>query len=75
MRLQTCDVCGKPSRIVAKLFFTPMDGDGPKKSPHTRYRKHADVGECCSGRVLQVIKFRDRMTKAEYDESRRKRVA
>ena len=67
-----CDVCNKPSTIAAKLFYTPMNHDGPKKSPHQHYQKHADIGECCADRILKVINFRDRMTSAEYQASRRK---
>ena len=65
-----CDVCKKPTdEIVGKLFYTPLKSGKVKDSQYTH---HADVGECCAPKLMQVISFRERMTQEQYQKSRRK---
>ena len=68
---KTCDICRRPCKeIKAKLNFIPLV-EGKKNRAHSAYSHHADVGECCSDRLLELFNFRPRMTKAEYMKSRR----
>jgi hypothetical protein len=67
---QTCDVCGKPCDYVdAKLHFIPA-GDG-RRITHSDYTHHADVGPCCSERILELFKFQKRTTREEYNKRRK----
>jgi hypothetical protein len=59
-----CDVCRKPTnKIVGKLQYIPTRSTARS---HSDYTHHADVGECCSSRLLQLFNFRERMTRKEY---------
>lgn len=65
-----CDFCKKPTdRIVAKVHFIPLDKKD--RTTHSDYTHHADVGPCCSDRMLELFNFRPRMTRAEYQASRK----
>ena len=53
-----CDVCRKPTkRIVAKLFLSPKQGRGD----HSNYTAHANVGECCGSRVVELVHWQKRV--------------
>jgi hypothetical protein len=70
-----CDVCGKPTtQIVGKLTFIPMI-PGISRSAHSNYSDHADVGICCREKVFKAIRFRKRVSAAEYQLRRRKGAA
>lgn len=72
-RTLTCDVCKNPTNeIVEKLLITPTPRHG--KSMHSEYTHHADVGKCCSGRIKNIINFRPRKTRREYNQERKKRA-
>lgn len=76
-RVLTCDICkSNTSAIVAKMFYAEMGKEPIRskkaKSIHNNYTKHLDVGVCCADRVTTAFQWRDRMTAAEYHESRRK---
>ncbi len=67
---KTCDVCGRPTKVIAgKLLFVPTTGS-TKERTHSHYTHHADVGDCCKDRILK-LGFRKRMTRKEYMESRK----
>jgi hypothetical protein len=67
---KVCDICKQDTKkIVGKLQFIPTDR--AKARTHSNYTHHADVGECCSERVLKGFNFRQRMTRKEYLESRK----
>jgi hypothetical protein len=68
--LNICDVCGKESEIVGKLHFIPSI-PGVTKLNHSQYTHHADVGKCCKERLFTVLKFQNRMSKAQYNELRK----
>jgi hypothetical protein len=72
-RQAVCDICKRPTnRIVGKLQFVPAEQEGGKKRmSHSNYSHHADVGECCGTKLLQLFNFRPRMTRKEYLASRR----
>jgi hypothetical protein len=64
-----CDICNRPTDyIAAKLHYIPA-GNG-KRITHSDYTHHADVGPCCSERILEMFKFQKRRSRAEYNESR-----
>lgn len=66
-----CDVCGKPTeRIVAKIYFTPTI-PGVQKAVHSNYSHHADVGTCCSTRVVKGLRMKKRTSAEEYRARRR----
>lgn len=66
----TCDVCRKATtQIVAKLFYTPTEGEKP--GIHSNYTFHADVGVCCKDRIVELLNFRPRMTASEYRAKRK----
>jgi hypothetical protein len=66
----TCDVCKKPIEYVAaKLNYIPA-GNG-RRATHSDYTHHADVGPCCSERILDLFQFHKRRTRKEYNEARR----
>ena len=68
-RSLSCDICQRPcERIVAKLHRIPA-GNGPIS--HSNYSHHADVGECCDERVLELFRFSPRMTRKEYNQKRK----
>lgn len=68
---KTCDICKrKCERIEAKLNYIPLV-EGKKNRAHSAYTHHADVGECCAQRILELFNFRERMSKQEYLASRR----
>jgi hypothetical protein len=65
-----CDVCKKATDQVAfKLLITAPPSSG--SSMHSNYTHHADVGTCCQGRVKQIINFKPRMTRAQYNAKRK----
>jgi len=66
-----CDICKRPcNTILAKIQYIPMDR--PKRTTHSDYSHHADVGECCSERILEMFNFTPRRTRAEYQNSRKR---
>lgn len=67
-----CDVCKKPTkRLVAKLFLTPRnDNNGAWND----YQFHADVGECCSSKVLQDIRWTKRKKEPHKGTKRSKEL-
>lgn len=70
-RVTICDACKKPTEQVAfKLLITAPPSSG--SSMHSNYTHHADIGTCCQGRVKQIINFKPRLTRDEYN-ARRKR--
>jgi hypothetical protein len=70
-----CDICKKPTKqIVGKLNFVPVI-PGISRAVHSNYVAHADVGVCCKERVFKAIRFRPRMSAAEYHEARRRGAA
>jgi hypothetical protein len=68
---KSCDVCKRPTEaIVAKLHYIPLrSGGGGTK--HSDYTHHADVGICCSDKLLKLFNFQKRVTMTEYQERRR----
>lgn len=72
-RALICDVCKNPTdEIVEKLLITPTPRHG--MSMHSNYTHHADVGKCCTGRIKNIINFKPRKTRKEYNAERRKRA-
>jgi hypothetical protein len=66
-----CDICHQPTkRIVAKLNYVPVI-EGISRAVHSNYSHHCDVGECCNAKLMRGFHFRQRLTAAEYHESRR----
>ena len=66
-----CDICKREcKKIVAKINYIPMI-PGVSRGVHSNYSHHADVGECCGTKILKVFNFRERVTAAEYQASRR----
>jgi len=54
----TCDICGKPTeKIEAKLFAVPS------RNHRMHYSHHADVGECCWNRLLDLFHWSERVTR------------
>lgn len=71
-RVQTCDMCKKPTTEIAhKILLTPMPRHG--KSMQSEYTHHADIGICCQGRIKQLVNFRQRRTREQYNKDRKKR--
>lgn len=67
---KVCDICRKDTnKIVGKLQFIPTDK--AKARTHSNYTHHADVGECCVNRLLELFNFRERMSRKAYLESRK----
>lgn len=75
-----CDVCGKETNnIVAKLFYVPVV-KGVSNRTTSNYTHRLDVGSCCSinggrNRFLKMLKWRERLSKKEYEKVRRSNVA
>jgi hypothetical protein len=66
-----CDICRRSCKqIAAKLFFGPII-PGVNRAVHSNYTHHADVGECCEKRILELFNFKERLTAVEYHQSRR----
>lgn len=55
---------------MAKLFFAPSI-PGVAKADHTNYTKSCDVGVCCEKRLVKSFNFKQRLTRAEYNGSRK----
>lgn len=55
-RLDTCDVCGKPAKLVAKIFI------GPARQLHSKYTASADIGECCLPGIQKNMNWKKRGT-------------
>lgn len=69
-----CDVCGEPTeKIVGKISFCPTIR-GVVRLNWNNYTHTADVGECCKAALFQNVKFRKRMTKEQYQESRKEKA-
>ena len=72
-RTVTCDVCKRPTTEIAhKILLAPPPRKG--KAMQSEYTHHGDVGICCQGRIKQIVDFRERRTRAEYNEARRKQA-
>jgi len=48
-----------------------MVPNGGRKSKHSDYSHHADVGSCCASKVRNTFDFQKRKTATEYQASRR----
>lgn len=71
-----CDICRRETtRIVGKLQFIPVI-PGVSKAVHSNYTHHADVGACCSDKLMRGFNFQKRLTAEQYRKKRRgERVA
>lgn len=71
---KTCDVCNKETdEIVAKLCFTPIGRGHPANSFHQNYTHHADVGACCSAKLLKGFNFTARKHREPKEKTRKKK--
>jgi hypothetical protein len=67
---KTCDICNRPTEFIdAKLLLFPRENG--KRTSHSDYTHHADVGPCCSTRILTMFKFQKRTSREEYNERRK----
>lgn len=72
-RTLICDVCKKETEELAgKMTFIPLLPGKGANGFHNRYSHHLDVGICCRDRLLKSFNWTERVSKAEYDASRRK---
>lgn len=72
-RTNMCDICKQETdEIVGKLMYTPLLPGKGANAFHNRYSHHLDVGTCCSAKLLKGFNWTPRVSKAEYDSSRRK---
>lgn len=55
-REPTCDVCGRPAELAAKLYLGPRG----KGKDFSSYTAHLDVGTCCLVRVKNLGKWQNR---------------
>ena len=70
--VKTCDVCKKPTdEIAAKLLYIPILPNGGRQQAHSNYTHHADVGVCCSKKLLGVFSFTERTTFEQYQQRRK----
>jgi hypothetical protein len=70
--IRVCDLCKKPTNEIAhKVLLTPVPRHG--KSMQSEYTHHADIGICCQGRIKNIINFKARRTREQYNADRKKR--
>lgn len=71
-----CDGCGKSitaeNPIIAKLYFSPVLKTRAR-TDHGSYSRHADIGLCCSAKIVKGIDWRMRQTREDYHNGRRLR--
>jgi hypothetical protein len=60
-RLRTCDVCGKPAEIVAKIYLSPVRNG--KMTDACNYSVRADIGRCCVESVNRFAAWTKRRKK------------
>jgi hypothetical protein len=63
--VRLCDSCKKEiteaNPVVTKLFLTPVK-PGTARAGHGDYSAHADVGQCCAKKMLEMVKWQKRVS-------------
>lgn len=71
--VKRCDICKQPTdAIVGKILYIPLTPNGGRQRAHSNYSHHADVGVCCSRKLMNSFNFQERTTFQEYQDRRRR---